>query len=249
MFEYLAWITPAASVRPPRPATIELSGRNTCLAETEGQGRGREWSIERRRKGTAAMSLNGVAAIAGIGETPYSRDATESPLEFQLKASLLAIEDAGLQPSDIDGLIPIFGAPAEEYVHNLGLTDVHFSGLVLHGGASAVHAIQMAAAAVATGVATMVLVPTGRNISNFGKAGVRIHQMRQFHCVTDFELPIGGIAPAQLTHRWRGDTWSSTALPVASSARSRSPCAPTLSSMTTPRCVNPSPWKTTRTRG
>lgn len=31
------------------------------------------------------MTLNGAAAIAGIGETPYSRSATESALELQLR--------------------------------------------------------------------------------------------------------------------------------------------------------------------
>jgi acetyl-CoA acetyltransferase len=146
------------------------------------------------------MTLNGAAAIAGIGETPYSRSASESALELQLRASLLAISDAGLQPRDIDGVIPvgITGAPAEEYIHNLGLTDLRFSGLVPHGGASAVGAIQMAAAAVATGICTTVLVTSGRNVSSGAKAGVRIHQMPQFHYVTEFERAVGAIAPAQL---------------------------------------------------
>ncbi|MFR9805018.1 thiolase family protein [Pseudonocardia sp. RS010] len=144
--------------------------------------------------------LNGTAAIAGIGETAYSRSATESALELQLRASMLAIADAGLEPTDIDGVIPvgITGAPAEEYVHNLGLRDLRFSGLVPHGGASAVGAIQMAAAAVATGIATTVLVPAGRNVSHGAKAGVRIHSMPQFHYVTEFERPVGALAPAQL---------------------------------------------------
>ena len=142
----------------------------------------------------------GAAAIAGIGETPYSRSAPESALELQLRASLMAIEDAGLTPGDVDGVIPvgITGAPAEEYVHNLGLRDLRFSGVVPHGGASPVGAIQMAAAVVATGVATTVLVPSGRNVSSGAKAGVRIHQMPQFHYVTEFERSIGAIAPAQL---------------------------------------------------
>jgi acetyl-CoA acetyltransferase len=146
------------------------------------------------------MTLNGAAAIVGIGETPYSRSTPESALELQLRASLRAIADAGLTPRDIDGVIPvgISGATAEEYVHNLGLPDLRFSGLVPHGGASAVGAIQMAAAAVATGICAYVLVPSGRSVSGGAKAGVRIHQMPQFHYVTEFERPVGAVAPAQL---------------------------------------------------
>ena len=146
------------------------------------------------------MTLNGSAAVAGIGETQYTRSATETALQLQLRASLLAIEDAGLDADDIDGVIPIgiTGAPAEEYVHNLGLTDLRFSGLVPHGGASPVGALQMAAAAISAGICTTVLVPSGRNVSSGAKAGARIHQMPQFHYVTEFERPVGAIAPAQL---------------------------------------------------
>jgi len=43
-----------------------------------------------------------------------------------------------------------------------------------------------------------VLIPAGRNVSSGARAGVRIHQMPQFHLVTEYELPQGAIAPAQL---------------------------------------------------
>ncbi|HEY1969468.1 MAG TPA: thiolase family protein [Pseudonocardia sp.] len=146
------------------------------------------------------MTLNGAAAIVGIGETPYTRSCARSALELQLHAALLAIEDSGLAPSDIDGVIPvgITGGPVEEYVSNLGLADLRFSALVPHGGASAVGAIQLAAAAIFSGICTTVLVPAGRNVSSGARAGVRIHQMPQFHLVTEFERAVGAIAPAQL---------------------------------------------------
>ena len=66
-----------------------------------------------------------------------------------------------------------------------------------HTSASAVAALQCAAMAVSTGVATHVLVPLGRD----GYSGARIHrrvgQMRQFHVVSEFEAPVGANAPAQ----------------------------------------------------
>jgi len=83
-------------------------------------------------------------------------------------------------------------------VMNLGIRDLRFSALIPHGGASGVGALQCAAAAIAAGICTTVLVPFGRNVSSGARAGVRIHQMPQFRLVTEFERPAGAIAPAQL---------------------------------------------------
>src|SRR5579872_3029491 len=146
------------------------------------------------------MSLRGQGAIVGIGETAYTKASDKTSIELQFEASLKAIEDAGLTPKDIDGVIPvgITGAPAEEYVTNFGIPDLRFSALIPHGGASGIGAIQAATAAVAAGLCRHVLVPFGRNVSSGARAGVRIHQMPQFRLVTEFERPVGAISPAQL---------------------------------------------------
>jgi len=146
------------------------------------------------------VSLHRVASVVGIGETVYTRRSTRSSLELQLEASLAALADAGLTPRDVDGVIPIgiTGATAEEYIANFGISDLRFSALIPHGGASAIGALQCAAAAVATGICTTVLVAAGRNVSAGARAGVRIHQMPQFRYVTEFERPVGAVAPVQL---------------------------------------------------
>lgn len=146
------------------------------------------------------MSLRQAASVAGVGETTYTRRSPRSSLELQLEASLVALADAGLGPKDVDGVIPvgITGATAEEYVTNFGIDDLRFSAVIPHGGASAIGALQCAAAAIAAGVCTTVLVAAGRNVSSGERAGVRIHQMPQFRYVTEFERPVGAIAPAQL---------------------------------------------------
>ena len=146
------------------------------------------------------MSLNGKGAITGIGETAYVRASPKSAFELQIEASLLAIADAGLDPKDIDGIIPIgiTGAPAEAFVTNFGIPDLRFSALTPLGGASGIAAVQCAIAAIMAGLCNHVLIPAGRNVSSGARAGVRIHQMPQFHLVTEFELPQGAIAPAQL---------------------------------------------------
>jgi acetyl-CoA acetyltransferase len=150
--------------------------------------------------GRAGMSLREAGAITGIGETTYSKNSPHSAFELQIEASLVAIRDAGLDPKEIDGIIPIgiTGAPAEAFVTNFGIPDLRFSALTPMGGASGVAAIQCAMAAISAGLCRHVLIPAGRNVSSGARAGVRIHQMPQFHLVTEYELPQGAIAPAQL---------------------------------------------------
>jgi len=170
------------------------------------------------------MSLKGKGAITGIGETAYRRASPKSAFELQIEASLAAIDDAGLDPKDIDGVIPIgiTGAPAEAFVTNFGLPDLRFSALTPMGGASGIAAVQCAMAAIAAGLCNHVLIPAGRNVSSGARAGVRIHQMPQFHLVTEFELPQGQSRPPSSMPSWRGATWSCTAPPAGSSARLRS---------------------------
>ena len=88
------------------------------------------------------------------------------------------------------------------------------------GGASAVAAVQCAIAVIVSGVCRHVLIPLGRNGASGSRIGARVREMPQFRVVGEFEMPVGAIAPAQLTRRWPAVTWSSTGPPVASSARS-----------------------------
>ena len=149
----------------------------------------------------ATSSLKDQACVSGVGETVYMRGSSKSAFELQIEASLLAIADAGLSPRDIDGVIPIgiVSGIAEDFIDNFGITDLHYSAVIPHGGASPVMALQAAATVLATGVCRHVLITFGRNVSaGSNKAGARIHQMPQFHYVTEFEYPLGNIAPAQI---------------------------------------------------
>jgi acetyl-CoA acetyltransferase len=148
------------------------------------------------------VTLRDKACVTGVGETTYLRGSSQSAFELQIEASLKAIADAGLDPKQIDGVIPIgiVSATAEDFIDNFGITDLRFSAIVPHGGASPVMALQCAAAAVAAGVCNHVLIAFGRNVTGAAatKAGARIHTMPQFHYVTEFEYPIGNAAPAQI---------------------------------------------------
>ncbi|MDE0808406.1 MAG: transporter [Alphaproteobacteria bacterium] len=139
-------------------------------------------------------------AITGIGETAYTRGSGKSDIALQMEASLKAIADAGLKPSDIDGVVPYAAgaAVAEDFITNFNLPDLRFSATTPLGGASCVAAIQAAVTAVAAGLANHVLIPIGRNGYSGGRIGDRVQQMPQFRTIGEFEMPLGTLAPAQL---------------------------------------------------
>nr|HID58306.1 transporter [Desulfobacterales bacterium] len=114
------------------------------------------------------------AVIIGIGETRYVRGTGRSELLQILEASIAACRDAGIRPSEIDGVIAP-GLPilrVEDYAAGLNIRNLSFSGRVEMGGASATAALGHAARAVATGQAKYVLVATGWN----GYSSMRLGQ-------------------------------------------------------------------------
>lgn len=146
------------------------------------------------------MSLREKGAITGIGETAYGRGSDKSVFALQMQASLAAIADAGLRPTDIDGIVTYMLSPvvAEDFVTNFGIPDLRFSATTPMGGASCVAAVQCAIAAICAGICNHVLLPVGRLGWSGGRIGTRVTQMPQFRVVGEFEMPVGAIAPAQL---------------------------------------------------
>jgi acetyl-CoA acetyltransferase len=87
---------------------------------------------------------------------------------------------------------------AEDFVTNFGIPDLRFSATTPMGGASCVAALQCAVAVIGAGVCRHVLIPLGRNGASEGRIGARVRQMPQFRVVSEFEMPVGALAPAQL---------------------------------------------------
>ena len=141
-----------------------------------------------------------VASITGVGETVYGRGAsTHSSLALQLQAGLAAVRDAGLQPGDIDGIIPssVGSATAEDFIENFGIADLRFSATVPMGGASVVAGLQLAAAVIGAGICRHVLLVVGRD-GRSGNIGARLSATPQFRTVAEFETPAGAFAPVEL---------------------------------------------------
>jgi len=109
-------------------------------------------------------SFSGKAAIVGIGETGYMRGTDQSILQMILAASMTAIRDAGLKPSDVDAVIPPPGFVAwDEIAAHLGIPDVRYTSCPQMGGASPTAGLTTAAMAIAMGLAEVVLLPIGWN--------------------------------------------------------------------------------------
>jgi acetyl-CoA acetyltransferase len=103
--------------------------------------------------------LSGAAAIAGIGATEFSKRSGRSELRLACEAVLAAIGDAGLEPSDVDGLVT-FTADTSSEIHiarNTGIGELKFFSRVGYGGGAACGTVQQAAMAVATGIADVVV--------------------------------------------------------------------------------------------
>ena len=103
--------------------------------------------------------LSGAAAVVGIGATEFSKDSGRSELRLACEAVLAALADAGLRPSDVDGLVP-FTADTNSELHvarSTGMGEVTFFSRIGYGGGAGCGTVQQAAMAVATGAAEVVV--------------------------------------------------------------------------------------------
>jgi acetyl-CoA acetyltransferase len=146
------------------------------------------------------MKLTDACAIAGIGNTAYTRGTTSSTLELHLEAAFAALADAGLTTADVDAVMPNAMAEriAEELIVELGLRDVAFSSTMHTGGASLISSIQSACLAVASGVARCVLITAGRR--GYTEQRVSTSQIRPLAVqasVNEFEKPYGSLVAMQ----------------------------------------------------
>src|SRR5699024_11625652 len=105
------------------------------------------------------MTLSGKAAVAGIGATEFSKDSGRSERRLACESVRAALGDAGLAPSDVDGLVTFTmdGNSEIAVARELGIPELSFFSRVHYGGGAAAATVQQAAMAVATGVAEVVV--------------------------------------------------------------------------------------------
>jgi acetyl-CoA acetyltransferase len=108
------------------------------------------------------VSLSDKVAVVGVGTTAQGRLPGRSSLDLGLAAFRLAIEDAGLTKSDIDGLLTMPGTTSPEgSLHYLRFgeaagIDPRYTASLTMGGGTAGALLHMAAMAIDAGMATTV---------------------------------------------------------------------------------------------
>ncbi len=139
----------------------------------------------------------GAVAIVGAAETTKLGLVPDmSQIQLHADAALNALADCGLTPKDIDGVACAAEWPTE-LAHYLGITPTWVDGTMV-GGCSFMLHVRHAAAAIAEGLCTTVLITHGESGRSWvGSQAVGINQAS---LAGQFELPYGVLgAPTMFT--------------------------------------------------
>ena len=159
-------------------------------------------------------TLKNEAAIVGVGQTEYSKNSGRSEVQLACEATKAAILDAGIAPSDVDGMATFTLDTTDEIeiARAVGIGELTFFSRTPHGGGAAVGIIHQAAMAVATGAAKYVVCYRALN----GRSGQRYSEGVSGDIVTSdlihwsYYMPFGLMTPASwvamFTQRYMHET-------------------------------------------
>ncbi|WP_431980619.1 lipid-transfer protein [Streptomyces qinglanensis] len=147
-----------------------------------------------------ADSLGGRAAVVGIGATEFSKDSGRSELALAVEAVRAALDDAGLVPGDVDGMVTFTmdTSPEITVAQAAGIGELSFFSRVHYGGGAACATVQQAALAVACGLAETVVCYRAfneRSGRRFG-SGVQQREPSAEGAALGWSLPFGLLTPA-----------------------------------------------------
>ncbi|MBW2288331.1 MAG: lipid-transfer protein [Deltaproteobacteria bacterium] len=161
-------------------------------------------------------TLKNEAAIVGVGQTEYSKNSGRSEVQLACEATKAAIMDAGIAPSDVDGMVTFTLDTTDdiEIARAVGIGELTFFSRTPHGGGAAVGIVHQAAMAVATGAAKYVVCYRALN----GRSGQRYSEGVSGNIVTSdlihwsYYMPFGLMTPASwvalITQRYMHETGS-----------------------------------------
>jgi acetyl-CoA acetyltransferase len=133
----------------------------------------------------------GVAAVAGVGYTPFSRSSGRSVLSLAAEAVANAVHDAGLRLDEVDGMGSFMlsgdSVPCVAVSSALGLGQLRTTLDLQLGGQAPCHLVWQAAQAVARGDARAVVVYRALN----GRSGMRVGSMQFAGMGGQYRYPIG----------------------------------------------------------
>ncbi|MFF8957620.1 lipid-transfer protein [Streptomyces sp. NPDC014894] len=145
-------------------------------------------------------ALGGRAAVAGIGATEFSKDSGRSELALAVESVRAALDDAGLSPADVDGLVTFTmdTSPEITVARAAGIGELSFFSRVHYGGGAACATVQQAALAVASGVADVVVCYRAfneRSGRRFGSGAARREPSAE-GAALGWNMPFGLLTPA-----------------------------------------------------
>jgi acetyl-CoA acetyltransferase len=119
------------------------------------------------------FSISGRAAIVGLGATEFSKNSGRTEVRLAMEATLQALNDAGIDPSEVDGFssYSVDKVPEYEIARLLGAKNINFFSQIPHGGGAACAPVLHAAMAVATGIAKTVVVYRAMNERSWYRFG------------------------------------------------------------------------------
>jgi acetyl-CoA acetyltransferase len=145
-----------------------------------------------------AHPLANRAAIAGIGQTEFSKESGRTELQLATECIKAALDDAGLTPADVDGLATFTLDNSEEMEvgRNLGIDRVSFFSRVPYGGGASAAVVTHAAMAVATGLADVVVCYRAFNERSGMRFGSFSSSLSTMPLFMSFYAPFGLLTPA-----------------------------------------------------
>jgi acetyl-CoA acetyltransferase len=148
------------------------------------------------------MATTTRAAVAGVGYTSFSRRSGRSVLDLAREACANAIDDAGLQRGEIDGVASFMlmddSVPCQAVATVLGLGDLRYTLDAQLGGQAPCYLVWNAAAMVATGQARNIVVFRAMN----GRSARRVGTMQFPGMGAQYRYPVGYDAYMMYVAMW-----------------------------------------------
>jgi acetyl-CoA acetyltransferase len=138
--------------------------------------------------------------ITGVGLLPYGKHEGSSTIDLMSRAAELALADAGLKRSDIDGFLCGYSTTmphimlATVFAEHFGITPSYAHAIQV-GGATGMAMAMLAHQLVEGGVAKNVLVVGGENRLTGQSRDASIQALAQVGHPT-YEVPLGPTIPA-----------------------------------------------------
>lgn len=137
-------------------------------------------------------------AIAGVGETAVGKLPGSNSVELHVEAAKRAIDDAGIDIHEIDGLLTASSMIDDNVRHHMGIAEhlgihrKHLCDTLRTGGASFGYGIQLAQWAIQSGTCKAVLIVSGDNILTGPGAGNGVTAYTELGAHSmEYEIPYG----------------------------------------------------------